>query len=335
MQDSGVSIHDTAVKHIKSLLYDARPPALTPDLAGNEDMQNIHAYLTELRQLLNDYSNGDFSRTIKLRGVIAGSLKAFQANILHLIWQVTQVAKGDFSQRVEYMGELSESFNQMVVQLDDALTALKQKEEELTALTQMLEQEVALRGAALKELSVSEARFRYLAEHDPLTGVLNRRSFTALAELEMEQAAAAGEKCCMAILDIDHFKNFNDTYGHIEGDEAIRHTIKICQENLRRDDLIGRYGGEEFIILFTKSSERQGLAVAERIRASIAETPLLVDGENTNLTVSVGLVEITPERFVPHDKRFMPFVLTTADTALYEAKHAGRNLVRAHTLGEY
>lgn len=335
MTKSATVAVEAIVNHVKSLLFDAKPPALAPELAELDGMTNIHDYLIELRTLLDDYAKGDFSRNIHLRGVVAGRLKAFQANILHLVWQVQQVARGDFSQKVEYLGELSTSFNSMVEQLDEALTTLKRKEEELTKLTSMLEQEVELRGAALKELSASEARFRYLAEHDPLTGVLNRRSFFDLATIELEKSAKKGLNCCLAIMDIDHFKLFNDTYGHIEGDAAIRHVIRISEDVLRREDFIGRYGGEEFVFLFSRANLQVGLNVAERIRGGIERTPYLIDGTQVDITVSIGLVETTPQNFLPHDNRYLPFVLGVADSALYEAKHNGRNQVRHVCLPDF
>ncbi len=320
------------IDHIHSLLYDAVPPETSPALTNNQKLQEIHTYLLELRHILKNHAGGDFSTEIHLRGIIAGRLKTFQANVLHFIWQVEQIAKGDFSQRIDFMGELEVSFNAMISQLNDALSALRKKEEELTGLTNMLETEVELRGVALKELSASEARFRYLAEHDPLTGVLNRRSFFELAEIQLERTYRLKQDCCLGILDIDRFKSFNDTYGHVEGDAAIRHITSICTETLRKDDSMGRYGGEEFVFFFANTDCEHGIMAGERIRGRIAETPFVMKGKQVNLTVSLGLVHLPPERIVLHDSRFLPFALGIADNAMYEAKKSGRNLVRTAIL---
>ncbi|MDR1611665.1 MAG: diguanylate cyclase [Planctomycetota bacterium] len=333
--DAGGMTANAVVAHVKRMLHDPKEPELPPNLGPVEGMGEVHAYLAELRILLEDYAKGEFSRPFKLRGVVAGRLKAFQANMNHLTWQIGQIANGDFTQRVEFLGAFSSSFNSMVTQLDEALTELRKKEEELTALTKMLEFEVEQRGAALNKLRVSEAKFKYLADHDPLTGTLNRRSFMSLAELRIDKVRTEGEHCCLALLDIDFFKRFNDTYGHLEGDNAIRHVTESSRKILRSDDCLGRYGGEEFIFIFSNADGEQGLAAAERVRKGIAETPILVGGRPRRLTVSLGVVHIDPNRADLRGveiNRLLQAATATADLALYEAKEAGRNQVKSHPL---
>ena len=167
-----------ALAHLKGLLNEAKQPDLPPELADLPDLAALHAYVAELRTVFADFSCGNFSRRIGMQGFLAGEIKAYQADISHLIWQIGQVAKGDFSQRIMFMGDLAEAFNGMVKQLDEARTELRRKEEELTQ---------------------SEARFKYLADHDPLTGILNRRAFFGLAAMELSKAAESGEPCCIAI----------------------------------------------------------------------------------------------------------------------------------------
>ena len=120
------------------MIHDPVMPEMPPEFAEVEGLADALERVSKLRNILDAFSRGDLSPDISLRGVIAGRLKALQANLLHLTWQIRQVADGDFSQRVDFMGEFSVSFNSMVEQLDAALTAL----------------------------SKSEARFRYMAEHD-------------------------------------------------------------------------------------------------------------------------------------------------------------------------
>lgn len=318
---------DVIVKHVKSLLFDPKAPDLPPELADNADFGNIHSYLVELRKLLEDYAKGDFSRDIRLRGVVAGRLKALQANMLHLIWQMQQVESGDFSQRVDFMGDFSEAFNSMVVQLADALDALKQKEEELVRLTRELEFEVERRGTALNVLRKSEENFKYLAEHDPLTGLLNRRSFFSQAEVELVRNSIMEKYSCIALLDVDHFKMFNDTHGHPNGDLALKHIAAMGRANLRTGDIMARYGGEEFVFFFSKTTSGQGMQAAERIRHSIAETPVRLAYEEVPLTVSIGVTAIPPMHARKHDFSFLEFAIGLADSALYKAKSLGRNQV--------
>ena len=320
---------NVAVRHFHSLLHDATPPELDSELGALKGMGDLNAYIMTLRSLLNDFAKGVFSNDIKIRGVIAGRLKTFQANMQHLTWQIQQIANGDFTQRVDFLGEFSIAFNSMVVQLDNALTELRQKKEELLVLTQRLEKEVEKRGKALNEVQKSEAQFKYLAEHDPLTGALNRRSFFSIANVELEKSSLCDSWSSLAILDIDKFKTFNDTYGHLEGDAAIKHVTNISKSCLRQADFLGRYGGEEFVFLFTNADSEQGYNAAERIRSAVERTPFLVNGADTHLTVSIGVVAIPPGRCSAESNHFVQFAIGIADEALYRSKHNGRNMVQS------
>lgn len=315
---------NNALEHIKKLLHSAQIPELPPEL---EDLRELHQYLVELRIILKRFSAGDFSQDVKLRGIVAGCLKTMQASLLHLAWQIKQVAQGDFTQRVDFLGDFSDSFNRMVVQLDSALTSLKQKETELLELTRSLEHEVEQRGQALHALQESETHFRYLAEHDALTSILNRRSFFSLAEMELRRMGLMNSSCCLALLDVDKFKNFNDTYGHLNGDEALKHVTKVAQQNLRQSDIIGRYGGEEFVFFFGAADINQGTMAAERIRRSIETTPVKLSDSDVPITVSIGLVPLSYDQIKAHRKNIIPLALEKADEALYKAKSEGRNRV--------
>jgi diguanylate cyclase (GGDEF)-like protein len=316
-----------ALDHIYKLLTAATEPTIPADLADNEQLATIHTYLVSMRSIMAHFATGDFSVTIMDRGVTAGNLKALQANLRHMIWQVRQVAEGDFSQRVRFLGEFSESFNSMVVQLDAALSAMKKKEEDLTQISNQLKDEVVERNKALRALERSEAEFRYLAEHDPLTGVLNRRSFFGLAELELRRNAMASAPCSLAMLDVDHFKKFNDTHGHLEGDKALKHVAFHGKNSLRQSDIMSRFGGEEFLFLFPHVDLPQGRIAAERIRLAIANNPVLLEsGDKVSITASMGVVRILPDA-AGNETRVLMRAISAADQALYEAKQAGRNQV--------
>lgn len=335
---SDVELANCVADYVLQLLNGAELPQIPRRLFSVKGIVDVHNSIAELRGILNDFARGVFTRHITMRGVAAGRLKALQANLNHLTWQITQIANGDFTQRVDFMGDFSVSFNQMVQQLDGALTELRKKEEELTALTRMLEFEVEQRGNALNRLRISEAKFKYLAEHDSLTGVLNRRSFMQLAEGELHNPKTVGHSCCVALLDIDRFKLFNDTYGHLEGDKGIRHVTDIAKNSLRQIDFIGRYGGEEFIMLYSNADLDQGIIVAERIRKGVVSTPLPVAGKNVTMSVSIGIVHIPGQRRVVESSdpaHLLQLATGAADEALYEAKNSGRNVVRFRNLPEY
>lgn len=318
---------DAVIDHVRKLLFLPRPPALPPAFEGDETLRDIHQYIISLRMQLSDYAKGDFSRDITLRGATAGLLKSLQANMRHLIWQMHQVEGGDFSQRVDFMGEFSDTFNKMVKRLDDALTELKVKEDELMALTRQLEIEVERRGAALDALQKSEENLKYLAEHDPLTGLLNRRSFSARAEMQIARDSIMGQPCCLALMDVDHFKKVNDTHGHLNGDLALKHIARIGCSTLRQDDIMGRYGGEEFVFLFPKASAAQGRMAAERIRQLIAAKPVDMSGSMVTLTASFGVVAIPANITSEVGGDLLVYATSLADNALYQAKENGRNRV--------
>jgi diguanylate cyclase (GGDEF)-like protein len=290
------------LEHIRAMLHDKNVPEPPEELAEEPLFAQIYEELKATREITLGFSAGDFSSPIIARGFIPGCLKTLQANLRHLIWQVQMVEKGDFSQRVRFMGEFSTAFNSMVNKLRWSLSELQEKE---------------------KNLEESEAHFRFLANHDPLTGVYNRRSFLELAEANLSDAASKSIPCCLAMMDIDHFKNFNDTYGHLAGDEALRHAVKITEACLRKDDFMGRYGGEEFIIFFYNTDEESGLSVVKRLRKNLAENPVLLETGWASIHASFGVASSLTEN--PNNKDYMQKLINNADVALYAAKKAGRN----------
>ena len=314
-------------EHVWHLLFSGRVPELTAALADVPNLTDIHYYLIELRRQLGNYAKGDFSAEIRLRGVVAGMVKALQANMRHLIWQMEQIKAGDLTQRVDFMGEFATAFNNMAQQLDDALTALHEKEAQLTAITNELQQEVEKRGAALSALQKSEENFKYLAEHDPLTNLLNRRSFFARAEVEMARNTIMDQYSAVVVMDVDHFKNFNDTYGHLDGDQALRHIAKVGGSTLRDNDIMGRLGGEEFIFLFSKANQEQGRLAAERIRRMIESSPVELDDASVKVTASFGVVAVPPGQAKGVHEGLMEYAIELADQALYRSKAQGRNQV--------
>ncbi len=319
--------YEEALAHIRALLHDREAPEVPAGLAGDPAMRTLHQELLALRRTLLEFSGGDFSRAVPLKGFAGGTLKALQAAMRHLTWQARRVAEGDFSQRVEFLGEFSIAFNTMVAQLEDNLLSLRRKEVELTRLTSTLSREVELRSAAMKALSRSEATFKHLAERDPLTEILNRRAFFETARERALAAAAAELPCSLALLDVDHFKLFNDTHGHQAGDEALKTLVKVAGEALRVSDIMGRFGGEEFVFFFPGAGMRPAVAACERIRRSIAERRIDWETGRLPLTVSMGVTEIPADWDAPRDDRLLQHVISTADKALYQAKDQGRNRI--------
>lgn len=321
------SLAFSAIQHMKALVDSSRVPEIPDELKDMEELRELHEHFLVLRKQLMLISRGDLSQDVQARGFAAGLLKSHIANLRHLTWQVEQVSKGDFSQRVDFMGEFSVAFNNMVMQLDTTLTSLRTTEEALTRLTTSLRREVEMRTSAVNALKQSEARFKYLADHDGLTGALNRRSFLIVAETGLKSAQQSGTACCLAMLDVDRFKIFNDTYGHLEGDLALKHVVALAQANLRQTDCMGRYGGEEFLFFFADADLEQGYRAAERIRQAIAQAPVQLESGIVNITASIGVCVVLPEWKGERDSGFLQRAIVMADAAMYQAKQEGRNKV--------
>ncbi len=152
---------------------------------------------------------------------------------------------------------------------------------------------------------------------DGLTGISNHRTLIDYLKSEMEQANRTNLPLTIAIFDIDHFKTINDTRGHIYGDQALVHFAKIIKQNTRGTDLAGRYGGDEFIVVFSNANTQTAANVAERIRRSVEEHTLIGGGK---ITISGGIKQYNGEDL----KEF----IHAADQKLYEAKQNGRNQIR-------
>ena len=171
---------------------------------------------------------------------------------------------------------------------------------------------LANRLATFLEAATSDLTF--MAQHDPLTGLYNRGRIDELLSRELARNDAQGTVYLM-MYDLDFFKNVNDTYGHAVGDAALRELTACVSEVLRRDDLLGRWGGEEFTCIVRAFSDDDALALAERVRERVATCEFSTVG---NLTVSLGVARACADDTA--DTLF-----NRADAALYKAKHAGRN----------
>lgn len=164
------------------------------------------------------------------------------------------------------------------------------------------------------------AELRHFAERDPLTNVFNRRTFMQLLDKFVKLMQRMNSPLSLLAIDLDHFKRINDSWGHGSGDQALRHFVRVASEHLRSDHVMGRMGGEEFLIFLPNTSRDNAAKVAERLRAQV-EAQTVADARGPiALTVSIGVTEIKPQES-------QEAVLQRADQAMYQAKANGRNRV--------
>ncbi len=169
-----------------------------------------------------------------------------------------------------------------------------------------------------KQLASSNEQVTQLATIDELTRVYNRRYMTNLLAEEKSRLERTGLEFCVALLDLDHFKSVNDTFGHAKGDEVLQAFAETALASIRATDYLGRHGGEEFLVLFPATSREAVPAAAERIRAATAVRDWEAIAPGLALTVSIGIAACRRGETIDQ-------VVDRADKALYEAKHAGRN----------
>ncbi len=172
-----------------------------------------------------------------------------------------------------------------------------------------------------------EEALRDMASRDPLTGIYNRRSFMELARQQLARAHRFHEPLAVFVLDVDHFKKINDTYGHATGDDALRMVAGGCQAILREYDVLGRLGGEEFVVVLPGATADETRVVAERVRRNLARMAIPAPGTSFHLTTSIGIAGLEGA------SDSLEKAIHRADLALYRAKREGRNRVVVYEPG--
>ena len=170
----------------------------------------------------------------------------------------------------------------------------------------------------------TEEELLRLAATDPLTGAFNRREFTAIADREALRASRYHHKLSILMIDLDHFKKLNDTYGHAAGDKALQRFTTLCCNALRNVDIFGRWGGEEFVALLPETDVEGAAIIAERLRKVVADNILMFNDQKINFTVSIGVAQYKDTEVS------IDVPLSRADSAVYDAKKAGRNRISVY-----
>ncbi|HET8870716.1 MAG TPA: GGDEF domain-containing protein [Aquabacterium sp.] len=180
--------------------------------------------------------------------------------------------------------------------------------------------EIGRSQKANEELAGALRQIEELARVDALTGVFNRRHLMGCLETAVKRQERTGQSFCVILVDIDHFKRINDTYGHLTGDVVLKEVARALNKTLRATDICARYGGEEFVVLLEHTRAAQGLPCAERLRSLVASTRFEGLPADFRVTVSLGVAEHLGCESVD-------CTLERADRALYRAKDGGRNQV--------
>ena len=173
----------------------------------------------------------------------------------------------------------------------------------------------------MSERQELEAQLRHMATTDALTGAMNRAQVLTLGQRELERVRTMGQDLAVFMLDIDHFKSINDRYGHACGDDVLRNVVGQLSSSVRRIDLVGRLGGEEFAVILPAIPASTALRVAERLRSQVANTMVTFGDATIRLTVSIGVA------MARDTDRTIEQALARADAALYTAKGTGRDRV--------
>jgi diguanylate cyclase (GGDEF)-like protein/PAS domain S-box-containing protein len=202
-----------------------------------------------------------------------------------------------------------------------------------TTPNQFTQENISLAVAFADQVSVAleNSRIYKKAQHqaitDALTGVYNRRGLFQIGEFEFSHVRRIDHPVCALMIDVDHFKLVNDQHGHAVGDQTLRGLAERCRTTSRAVDIIGRYGGEEFVILLPDVQLESARLVAERLRLLIMKEPFITDAGPLHITISIGVAEA-----VPMDT--LGTLIERADDALYKAKRAGRNCVKVYELAQ-
>jgi diguanylate cyclase (GGDEF)-like protein len=223
-------------------------------------------------------------------------LKNITASIEKRDFSVIDLLKNSKESSKDEVWELKHSIYNMAVSLKHAFEELKEKQKELEEL----------------------------AYYDPLTGLPNRRFFFDHANLILESAKRYRTPLTLLLIDLDHFKKINDTYGHEAGDLLLKNFTEVLRKNSRKSDLPARLGGEEFALLMPNTDLQQGRVVAERIRQEFQNSIIVYEGREIKMTLSGGLASYGP------DVEGIDDLIRMADEALYKAKELGRNRIEVY-----
>ena len=302
------------VRHIDSMLEKKEP---------FDDTQCADLYAAVLRLNLNEKE-----------GTREAAIDAVSSDLERAIAETTEILQTAGSETQRY-GETLEGVDGALQsagsaeQMQSVVANLVQQTRRMVEQNRSANESLQESNKEIAELKIRMADIRSEALTDPLTGLANRRAFSEELADGMSEAAQTKTPLCLLMLDIDHFKAFNDTYGHQLGDEVIRLVAGCMSAKTKENDTAARYGGEEFSVILPNTDLQDAQAVAEQIRLTVAGQKIVRKASRQTLgsvTLSIGVALYRPEE---SDEQ----LIERADAALYAAKHAGRNCVQLESDG--
>lgn len=297
-------------EYLRSILYDPKIKQL--DIESLDEpfqklglgLQFLEKAVTEMKEYSEAISKGNlFVEVPEKDNFLCENLKNIHANLKHLTWQAKQVAKGDYSQTVSYLGEFSDAFNTMTKQLEEREARLKQEAEKEKAYAKKL-------NRYNQELEVE-------ANQDELTQIGNRHFFID----QMKQLLKTDEDIIVCYCDLDHLKYINDKYGHAEGDWYIRYFVEIVKKHIRECDIFTRLGGDEFCIVLSGCPMTTAVSKVEQMQNIFSADTT----KGYSKSFSCGIIEVPHQ----HEKIEVMDIIKKADAMMYEQKKAHKKTYQA------
>lgn len=262
--------------------------------------------------------NDDISQTTeRIQGAVSEVLNYIES------------ASRDTSGYGEQVARLSGGLDEAAEGLKSVVQSILRETEKIVAKTRTVASRLSESSSEIAELRQNLETANREARTDPLTGIGNRKFLTIRLREEIDKATQSGEELCLLLLDVDHFKRFNDTYGHDVGDHVLKVVARTIKNDIKGRDICARYGGEEFCIALPETELKNAVMVAENIRKKLGKKILAAKGTGKNygsVTISIG-ISVYRENEPPAE------LIRRADAALYRAKDSGRNRVITEWMG--
>ncbi|GAB6051096.1 GGDEF domain-containing protein [Hydrogenophilus islandicus] len=255
-------------------------------------------------------------------------LKALLAHFLDEVAQMSSLSAdyqkeleqaADVIEKASDISEISPLLNQLLEDTRAMHQSIARSHQELTAV----KAEAEAAESRVRELEAQVAQLSALVARDPLTGLLNRRGLEESFTREHHRAKRSGTPLSIALIDLDNFKQLNDTLGHQAGDEALLYLARMARTHLRAQDIVGRFGGEEFVVLLPDTSAEDAAEVIRRLQRALTRELFFFNDSHRVITFSAGVTPVT-------ESDTLESALARADAAMYEAKRSGKNRVVVH-----